>query len=185
MDPSSFIDAMGSFGSALHVAAPAGVRRNPFRGVPLVERDRSFTTHLAGCTDLALSTDLSHADVAELWEALRDTPEWGGPPLWLHGDLHPLNLLVRTGQLTAVIDWGDVTAGDPAVDLAIAWMVLDSADRDAFRHANLINGRPVDIHTWNRARGSALAFGVGILAHSSDTPSLNRLARRTIAAVTE
>jgi aminoglycoside phosphotransferase (APT) family kinase protein len=37
-----------------------------------------------------------------------------GPPLWLHGDLHPANLLVSRGRITGVIDFGDITSGDPA-----------------------------------------------------------------------
>jgi len=35
-----------------------------------------------------------------------------GPPLWLHGDLHPGNVLVSDGCLSGVIDFGDLTSGD-------------------------------------------------------------------------
>jgi aminoglycoside phosphotransferase (APT) family kinase protein len=38
--------------------------------------------------------------------------------VWIHGDLHPRNVLVNQGRFCAVLDWGDVTAGDAAADLA-------------------------------------------------------------------
>jgi aminoglycoside phosphotransferase (APT) family kinase protein len=53
----------------------------------------------------------------------------------LHGDPHPLNLVVRDGQLAAVIDFGDLCAGDPASDLSAAWIVIPTDARDAFRDA--------------------------------------------------
>ena len=65
------------------------------------------------------------------------SPSWPGPPLWVHGDLHPANLLVTAdGTLRAVLDFGDVTAGDPAVDLATAWLTFDElAQRVSGRRA--------------------------------------------------
>jgi len=43
-----------------------------------------------------------------------------GPSL-VHGDLGPEHLLVRDGRLAAVIDWGDMRVGDPALDYA--WLL--------------------------------------------------------------
>ena len=37
--------------------------------------------------------------------------------------------------LRAVVDWGDVCCGDPATDLAIAWLAFDERGRTAFREA--------------------------------------------------
>ncbi|TWT15527.1 phosphotransferase family protein [Reyranella sp. CPCC 100927] len=34
-----------------------------------------------------------------------------------HCDFHPLNILVEDGRITGVIDWGNVTLGDPALDV--------------------------------------------------------------------
>lgn len=44
---------------------------------------------------------------------------------WIHGDLHPKNVLVQNGKISAVIDWGDITAGDIATDLASIWLLFD------------------------------------------------------------
>ena len=45
-------------------------------------------------------------------------------PLWLHGDLHPANVLTADGAFCGVIDFGDMCAGDPACDLAACWILL-------------------------------------------------------------
>ena len=47
---------------------------------------------------------------------------------WLHGDLHAQNVLVdENGAISAVIDWGDLTSGDVATDLASVWMLFPQA----------------------------------------------------------
>ena len=46
-------------------------------------------------------------------------------PRWYHGDLAAENLLVRDRALTAVLDFGGLSVGDPTVDLVVAWEVLD------------------------------------------------------------
>ncbi len=35
-----------------------------------------------------------------------------------HGDLHPLNILVRNGRVTGVVDWTDAAVADPMFDVA-------------------------------------------------------------------
>jgi len=45
------------------------------------------------------------------------------------------NLLVKNGELSAVIDFGGMGVGDPACDLVIAWTFFKGDSRDAFRAA--------------------------------------------------
>jgi aminoglycoside phosphotransferase (APT) family kinase protein len=104
---------------------------------------------------------------------------WSGPPLWLHGDLHTANLLVDDGALSAVIDFGDITGGDPATDLAVAWMLFEPDDRVTFRQACGTS----DDDTWRRARGWALHFALAYLAHSADNPLMAAIGRHTLDAV--
>jgi aminoglycoside phosphotransferase (APT) family kinase protein len=61
-----------------------------------------------------------------LWDdALRAT--WRGRPVWFHGDVAAGNLIVRDGELAAVIDFGSSGVGDPACDVVIAWTLLSKA----------------------------------------------------------
>jgi aminoglycoside phosphotransferase (APT) family kinase protein len=101
--------------------------------------------------------------------AVFSAPAHAGPPVWLHGDLHPANILVHGGQVSGVIDFGDLTSGDPAVDLAVAWMLLPAELHGAFREAYRAAGAadPADGALWQRARGWALNFALVFLAFSA------------------
>lgn len=73
--------------------------------------------------------------------------------MWLHGDLHPANLLTEDGTFCGVIDFGDMCAGDPACDLAVCWILLPDGAIDRFHNAY----KPaLDAATLRRARGWAL-----------------------------
>ena len=172
---------LGGFLRAMHVVAPADAPANPFRGVPLSQRAATFEANLAllaepGAASPAVADE---AAVRRAWADALAAPAYDGPPVWLHGDLHPANLLVDNGRISGVIDFGDITAGDPASDLSVAWMLLPLEWHDAFRAA--YGGVPEDL--WRRARGWALALGVVFLAHSADNPQIHGIGRRTVPAV--
>ena len=102
--------------------------------------------------------------------------------MWLHGDLHPANILVNDGQVSGVIDFGDITAGDPASDLSVAWMLLPPGCHASFWSAYQAAGgamaEPTRLRT--RARGWALNFAIVFLADSEDNPVLLEVGRRTL-----
>lgn len=172
-DPVATAEALGGFLRALHRPAPPDAPRNPYRGIPLADRTERTLAALEHVDDL------DRGAVRARWEELVATPPWTGPALWLHGDVHPGNLLVAEGRLRAVLDFGDLTSGDPASDLAVAWMLFPPEVRPRFRAA----AGDVDDATWRRARGWALALGLVIAASSADNPSYAGLGARTIAAV--
>jgi aminoglycoside phosphotransferase (APT) family kinase protein len=151
---------------------PAPGQHNSGRGVPLAERDRMVRAALArlhGIVDVAA--------VTREWEAALAAPVWERPGVWLHGDIHPGNLLTVDGRINAVIDFGCLGVGDPACEMIAAWMVLTSASRRIFRTA-----LAVDDVTWARGRGWALSMAVVALPYYLDTnPTLVGLARRAIA----
>jgi aminoglycoside phosphotransferase (APT) family kinase protein len=166
--------ALGGFLAALHHPAPSDYPANPYRGVPLASRDTVTRERVAELGDA-----VDGASILTLWEELLRLPEWAGPPLWLHGDLHPGNVLVHQGALSGVVDFGDVTAGDPASDLSVAWMLFPADARAILRaHAG-----PIDDHTWARARGWALLLGVAFIQGSADNAVMGAIGDQTIEAV--
>jgi aminoglycoside phosphotransferase (APT) family kinase protein len=127
---------------------------------------------------------VDRAAVLRQWAVALATPRWDGPPVWLHGDLHPANVLVHDGRVSAVIDFGDITSGDPAIDLAIAWMMLPTEHHGAFRDAYAaVNTWGISEHTWTRVRGWALVLLIVFLAHSADNPQLLLVGQRTMTAL--
>lgn len=61
---------------------------------------------------------------------LRAVPGWPaatGLPRLLHLDLHPLNVLVSDdgAVVTGVLDWANTHAGDPVLDRARTWAILN------------------------------------------------------------
>jgi aminoglycoside phosphotransferase (APT) family kinase protein len=172
-DPAAGARALGLFLAALHRPAPADAPPNPWRGVPLAARRDTVERHVACAAGLA-----DGAKLQALFDECAAVPARGGPPLWIHGDLHPGNLIVEGGRLAAVIDFGDLTAGDPATDLAIGWMLFPAGVRASLFAAAAPGG--VDQATVTRARGWALVLGLVFLASTATDPVLGALGRRTV-----
>ena len=72
--------------------------------------------------------------------------------MWIHCDLDRRNVLARGGRLAAVLDWEGAGAGDPAVDVQVAWKLVVREDRERFRE--LVGA---DDATWLRAQGWVLS----------------------------
>ena len=104
-DPVETARTLATFVAALHVPAPADAPVNEFRGVALQQRAAAVEQRVA-----AMGAGVDAARVLAVWAELSATPPWPGPPLWLHGDLHPSNMLTLDGRLSAVIDFGDITS---------------------------------------------------------------------------
>jgi aminoglycoside phosphotransferase (APT) family kinase protein len=107
-----------------------------------------------------LGASIDGAAATDVWEAAVES-EWTLPPVWFHGDISSGNLLVRDGELSAVLDFGTSGIGDPACDLVIAFSTL-AAQRDYFRA--LVD---LDDDTWARARGWAIWKALIVAAGSA------------------
>lgn len=178
--------ALAGFVAALQVAAPSAAPHNSYRAVPLAERAAVVAPRLeTGVLDAV-------ADVGALrttWRESLDAPPWGREPVWVHGDLHPGNLLLApstgsgsAGPLAAVLDFGDLSAGDPASDLAAAWLCFDAEGRARFR-AELDARCGFDRGDWARARGWAIAIGSAIVATVGVDGPIGRVGAHALAAV--
>lgn len=121
---------------------------NGFRGCDLAdERDSPVVRYYMESRIARLEGVVDTGPIRELWEHTLATPVWSAPPVWVHGDPAPTNLLARNGRLSAVIDFGTLAVGDPAVDLIAAWTLLDADSRKVFRDA-----LELDDDTWTRGR---------------------------------
>lgn len=149
---------LGETLSKLHRAAPSNAPPNPFRGIPLRLRTDFVEERLRGLSSAPVSIPRSTARILrDAWTTGVEAPE-SHDSVWIHGDLHPRNALVTDGHLVGLIDWGDLTAGDPATDLAAAWTLLRSAEgRRLFWSAYPNTKALVD-----RARAWAVFFGLAL-----------------------
>jgi aminoglycoside phosphotransferase (APT) family kinase protein len=147
---------LGSFLRSLHLPTPPDAPRNPFRGVPLRERAVTMESRMHR---LAARTELITPSAKQVWDYALEAP-LDRSPTWLHGDLHPGNVLVDGGVITGIIDWGDVTSGDPATDLASCWTLFPDP---CCRKELLSAYGEVSDPTLCRAKGWALLFGLVLL----------------------
>lgn len=97
-----------------------------------------------------LDDEIDTGAATEVW-GVALASAWQRPPVWVHGDVAPSNLLVEDGKLRAIIDFGCAAVGDPACDLVMAWTFFTDESREVFRR-----GLHLDDHTWERGRGWAL-----------------------------
>jgi aminoglycoside phosphotransferase (APT) family kinase protein len=139
-----FVDALRS---VQVTGAPASLRPHPLRGDDSEVRSDIRALGAGGVVDEALAT--------AVWNSARAAPS-GLLPVWIHGDLFPMNLLGEQGVLSAVIDFDLMGAGDSAVDMVPAWTLLTAETRPLFREAS-----GIDDDTWIRGRGWALKAGLG------------------------
>lgn len=70
---------------------------------------------------------------------LHDAPVGRGDRL-LHLDLHPLNVMMGP-RGPVVIDWTGACRGDPAVDVALAWVLMEAGEVPTGRLLGMILGR--------------------------------------------
>ncbi|MGD6747567.1 aminoglycoside phosphotransferase family protein [Streptomyces sp. BH106] len=170
--PEALAEDLAGFVAAMRAIDTAGAPES-FRGRPLAERadeTREVIRRLEGTIDSAVAL--------AVWVEAVGTPG-AGHCVWLHGDLQPGNLLVSGGRLGAVIDFGCMGTGDPAVDLITAWYVLGSPERRIFREA-----AAVDENTWVRGRGWALTIASHELAYyRSLNPFMVRTASRVVGEI--
>lgn len=157
---------------ALHHPAPPDAPRNSYRGGPLSDRKNATDARLARIKRGSLSIDLT--TVAAAWEQARAVPI-DVDDVWIHGDAHPRNVIAESGELRALVDWGDMGLRDPATDLAAAWMLFE--EQTDFRAAY----GPVSAATWERARGWAIHLGVMLIdSGDQDDPEWAEVGRRTL-----
>ncbi|MFF2960248.1 aminoglycoside phosphotransferase family protein [Streptomyces sp. NPDC057963] len=147
-------ESLAGFLRALHAEAPAEAPAHAMRGVPLhtlaPHFERQFQSVASRVPEAA----------RDVWEEAVSAPGRQGPPRWLHADLHPANVTVSDGALSGVIDFGELCAGDPATDLAAAWVILPAGAASHFFEAY----GDADDATIRRARGWAVLHALSLIS---------------------
>jgi aminoglycoside phosphotransferase (APT) family kinase protein len=147
-------DALAGFLRALHTEAPADAPTDPTRGIPMDAIKGGFDRWLGEVGDGVPD------GLRDVWDDALAAPAYEGPPVWLHADLHPANVVVSDGTLSGVVDFGELCSGDPAIDLAAAWIVLPEGGDAPFFDA-YANADPAMIR---RARGWAVLKGLVLIS---------------------
>lgn len=126
-DLNQFAAALAKFLSALQqcdaTGGPLAGEHNFYRGGSLAIYDDETREAIDGLDDKNYAKAMT-----EVWN-LALSYIWELPPVWVHGDVAVGNLLINNGQLSAVIDFGQLGIGDPACDLAIAWTLFTGESR--------------------------------------------------------
>ncbi len=148
-DMSKFATALGGFLIALRRINTSG---GPGPGPGHRGGDLNFYNEQAqqAIEILRSKSNLDTKLLVEVWDAAVAS-KWVNPPVWIHGDVSSGNILVKDGEIAAVIDFGSAAIGDPACDLSIAWTMFDKDSRDAFRIS-----MDLDDDTWARGKGWTL-----------------------------
>lgn len=168
---------LGGFVHALRGVDPMGgpLKTGSSRGVPLVACDAWVREWTAKAGDR-----VDRRAVLEIWEDALAAPPWPHDPVWLAGDVQPGNVIIRDGRTVAVIDFGALGLGDPAVELMPCWSwFTDEVSRATYRDAV-----GLDPDAWRRGRGWALVPNVSALTYYEQTsPHHASSAATTIAEV--
>lgn len=168
-----------AFLRGLHRPAPKDAPRGNIRGDPLSSRQPHVEARLHR---LARATEHIPEAIGRAWRTALAAASCTEARL-LHGDLHPQNVLVQEGAIAGVIDWGLITQGDVAADLASVWMLFEAAP-----------ARETALETYGasaadraRARGWAIIFGAVLLETGIASANARHadMGRKTLARVAE
>ena len=151
------------------VDGPAPGQHNWWRGDHVSVYDKGTLEQI-----IELSNVIDGDKAMDLWKRACNT-KWKKAPVWIHGDFAIGNILIKDGKLSAIIDWGGMSLGDPACDLVIAWTFLKRKARQTF-----IKEMNLDKDTWLRAKAWALWKATYELCQITDKNSPEAFIQKTI-----
>ncbi len=127
----AFAEPLGRFLRALHEAPLSdGLPHDPMGRADMAVRVPKTLEQLEPVEAAGLwrATDAVH----RLFDTAHSLPP-SDTKVVLHGDLHFRHLLVDDrGTPSGVIDWGDMSCGDPAIDLSLVFSLVPAAAHAAF-----------------------------------------------------
>jgi aminoglycoside phosphotransferase (APT) family kinase protein len=177
---------LGNFLRALHAIdpQPAIARGLTPDRIGRLDPERRLRASLQRVATLREAGADAGLDDAIAWlEAHPPNPVPDAQRVIVHGDLYARHLILDDRlRLTGVIDWGDVHYGDPAIDLAIAHLVLPASAHAAFREAY----GAIDSSTWAVARYRAIYHAILELDYGirTDDAGMRRIGAGALARIT-
>ena len=161
---------LGEALAQLHVPSPPDAPVCPWRATPLAARRSDF---LATLESAALDDVDRDGAVAIYDEGAALTPP---AAMWVHLDLHGLNVVTQGGALAGIIDWGEMSGGDFAADLGQALVLVGEAGM-----ADVLAGYGARIVGDDATRLKAHAVDAAVRLASSSNPAHSEPGRRALA----
>lgn len=158
-DPRRFAEALAEVARALWSIPTAGAPAARNRARPLGDYDDETRAAIHSASHL-----IDAGAATAVWEESLAAPPHRGPSVWVHGDLEG-NCLVNEGELCGLVDWGSACAGDPAVDVQVAWSPLFTAETRRI----FFDALDVDDATIARSRGAAVHQACAALPYYLET----------------
>jgi aminoglycoside phosphotransferase (APT) family kinase protein len=120
--------ALGRALAEIHQPAPGDAPFNCEQSIRLAAREPVLRQVLPQLPAVGASRGLvvELDAAAAVWHQALAMPD-EAPRVWIHADLHPFNVISRRGQFGGIIDWSDISGGDPAVDLGFLQLLLPAA----------------------------------------------------------
>jgi aminoglycoside 2''-phosphotransferase len=149
--------ALGEFLSALHRFPTAEAQYGGVLGGGTEDWRREYQDRSSEVRQyvLPLLTSPEQRAVASFWDGyLDDATNFDFAPVLIHRDLSDEHILMdpETSKLTGVIDWGDVSIGDPAIDFAGLYNALGEPFARLVFDAYAGDERHEDAAFWRRVR---------------------------------
>jgi aminoglycoside phosphotransferase (APT) family kinase protein len=126
------------------------LHRLPSEGFPDA-RPHFLDRHLGMLAEQIRTYDLDGLRPGLNW-LNRHRPHESDRPSILHMDLHPINIMIDRGRVTAVLDWCEADVGDRCADVAISLLLLKTAPIELpglWEQMSSIPGRWA-LHRWYR-----------------------------------
>ncbi|WP_409303360.1 phosphotransferase [Peribacillus sp. SCS-155] len=156
-----FLKALHSF--PVKRAESLGVEPDRLNRINVNVRVPMFRKRIEQLEQLGFSREAKLA--AACLHSLSGCSDTGIKNVLVHGDIHIRNVIVNNeGQLTGVIDWGDVHIGNPAIDISFIYSFLPKSGRKLFY---TIYGT-VDEETKNLARFKSVYTTVMLFLYGID-----------------
>jgi aminoglycoside phosphotransferase (APT) family kinase protein len=146
---------LADFLKTLHAQPCDALSTSTYRGMPLSTKHDTIYPLLQRLRGASV---LVNDHIERLWKEAVNAP-FDPTPSFLHGDLHPRNVVIADSRIRAVIDWGDLCQGDAATDLASFWMLF--SDENA--RASGLARYGADATAIARAKGWAVMLGLILL----------------------